>query len=99
MLCLHAVADEDGHPLENEEESGVRLCHFGVRSLRHVSKVNSTIVHETSLRYVQTAPDDLQWQIYRHEFDEVIATTKSSPVPDGMPHSLYRCAGGLGSLF
>ena len=26
MLCLHAVTDEDGHSLENEDESGSRLC-------------------------------------------------------------------------
>ena len=26
MLCLHAVTDEDGHPLVNEDESGRRLC-------------------------------------------------------------------------
>ena len=26
MLCLHAVTDEDCHALENEDESGRRLC-------------------------------------------------------------------------
>ena len=26
VLCLSAVTDEDGHPLENEDESGRRLC-------------------------------------------------------------------------
>ena len=26
VLCLHAVTDEDGHPLEDEDESGRRLC-------------------------------------------------------------------------
>ena len=28
MLCLHAVTDEDSHPLENEDESGRRLCEY-----------------------------------------------------------------------
>ena len=28
MLCLHALTDEDGHPLENEDESGRRLCEY-----------------------------------------------------------------------
>ena len=28
MLCLHAVTDENGHPLENEDESGRKLCEF-----------------------------------------------------------------------
>ena len=34
------------------------------------------------------------------EFDEMIATKKEpAPGPDGIPHSIYRCAGGLGSHF
>ena len=60
MLCLHAVTDEDGHPLENEDESGRRLCeHWGtifearIESERHHC-------HETMLRYVQKAPDDIR---------------------------------------
>ena len=28
MLCLHALTDEDGHPLENEDESGRRLSEY-----------------------------------------------------------------------
>ena len=28
MLCLNAVTDEDGHSLENEDESGRRLCEY-----------------------------------------------------------------------
>ena len=32
---------------------------------------------ETILLYVQTAPGDIQWQIDRHEFDEIIATIPS----------------------
>ena len=28
MHCLHAVTDEDGHPLEDENESSVKLCTF-----------------------------------------------------------------------
>ena len=27
-LCLHAVTDEDGHPLESEDESVRMLCEF-----------------------------------------------------------------------
>ena len=44
MLCLHAVTDEDGHPLENEDESG----RIGARSLRRVSKANGTIARRLS---------------------------------------------------
>ena len=28
VLCLGAVTDEEGHPLENEDESGRRLCEY-----------------------------------------------------------------------
>ena len=48
MLCLHAVTDEDGHPLENEDESGRRLVNIGVRSLRPVSKAHGTIAMRPS---------------------------------------------------
>ena len=56
--------------------------------------------HETILQYVQTAPDDVRWQMDRHEFDEMIATkTESAPGPDGISYSLHRCAGRLGAQF
>ena len=29
LLTLSAVTDEEGHPLENEDESGSRLCEYG----------------------------------------------------------------------
>ena len=76
MLCLHAVKDEDGHSLENEDESGRRLCEYWstvfearVEGERHHS-------HEFILRYVQKAPDDIRWEIDRGEFDELLATKK-----------------------
>ena len=28
LLCLSVVTDEDGNPLENEDESGRRLCEY-----------------------------------------------------------------------
>ena len=30
MLRLSAVTDQEGHPLENEDESGRRLCEYWV---------------------------------------------------------------------
>ena len=49
---------------------------------------------ETILRYVQKGPDDIRWEIDRNEFDELISTKKESASgPDGIPKSLYRCAG------
>ena len=73
LLCLHAVADEDCHLLENEDESGRRLWgtmfQAGIEGKRHHC-------HETILQYVQKAPDDIRWKIDRNEFDELTATKK-----------------------
>ena len=90
MLCLHAVTDEDGHPLENEDESGRRYCEYWgsifqvrVEGPRHHQ-------HEHILRYVQRAPDDIRWTIDRAEFDELMALKKdSAPGPDGIPHGVH----------
>ena len=99
MLCLTAVTDEDGHPLENEDESGRRRCECGsifqarVEGPRHHQ-------HEEILRYVQQAPDDTRWTIDQAEFDDLLTLKKdSAPGPDGIPYGAYRCAWGLGSKF
>ena len=56
--------------------------------------------HETILQHVQTALDDIQWQIDRHELHEMMATKEeSAPCPDGIPKSICRCGGVLGSQF
>ena len=94
VLCLSAVTDEEGHPLENEDESVRRLCEYWrtvfqarVDGLRHHQ-------YEDILRFVQKAPDDIPWTIDRTEFDELIAMRKdSAPGPDGIPYGACRCAG------
>ena len=99
MLCLNAVTDEDGHLPENEDESGRKLCEHWSKILEVRVEGERHHCQETIFRYVQTAPD-IQCQIDRHDFDEIMATKKeSAPSPDGTPYSLYRCAGGLGSMF
>ena len=98
MLCLHAVTDEDGHPLENEDESGRRLCDYWSKIFEARIEGERHHCHEIILGCVQKAPDDIRWEIDRNEFDELMATKKeSAPGPDGIPYSLYRCAGGLDS--
>ena len=100
MLCLHAVTDEDGHPLENENESRRRLCEYGCTTFQ--ARVEGERHHclETILSYGQRAPDNICWEIDRNEFDELSAIKKEcAPGPDGIPFGLYRCAGGLGSRF
>ena len=100
MLCLHAVTDEDGHSLENEDESGRRLCEYWGTIFEARIEGDRHYCHETILRYVQKAPDDMRWEIDRNEFDELMATKKeSAPGPDEIQKCLYRCAGGLGFMF
>ena len=97
MLCLHAVTDKDGHPLENEDES---LCEYWAKIFEARIEGERHHCHEIILGYVQKAPDDIRWEIDRHEFDELMATKwESAPGPDGIPYSICRCAGGLGSEF
>ena len=76
MLCFHAVTDEDGHPLESEDESGMRLCDYWCKIFETRVEGAQHHCHETILKYVQTALDDIQWQIDRFEFDEKNATEK-----------------------
>ena len=100
MLCLLAVTDENGHPLEDEDESGMKLCNcwgkvfeLHIQEERHHS-------HQTILDYVQRAPDDIQWQSDQFEFDEMMATMIEPALgPDEIPKSIFWCAGGLGSQF
>ena len=85
MLCLHAVTDEDGHSLENEDESDRRLCEYRSTIFDGRIEVERHHCHETILRYVQKAPDDIRWKIDRNEFDELMATKKNPlQVPTGI---------------
>ena len=98
MLCLHVVTDEEGHPLEDEDESGRRLCTCWCRVFE--PRTENERHHETILEKVQKAPEDIQWKIDKQGFDEMIATKNESvPGPDGIPYGIYRCAGGSGSRF
>ena len=100
MLCLHTVTDKDGHPLENEDESGSRSCEYWRTIFQARVEGQRHHHYENILRYVQKAPDDIRWEIDRNEFDELMATKKeSAPGLEGISYSQYRCAGGLGSQF
>ena len=94
MLCLSAVTDEDGHPLEIEDESGRRLCEYSGSIFQAHIEGPRHHQYENILRYVQEAPDDIRWTIDRTEFDELIALKKdSAPGPDGIPYGALKCAG------
>ena len=97
MLGLHAVTDEDGHPLENEDESGRRLCEYWGTIFQARVEGQRHHHYENILRYVQKAPDNIRWEIDKNEFDELMAAKKeSAPGPDGISYSLYRYAGCIG---
>ena len=100
MLCLHAITDEDGHPLEDEDESGGMHCEYGGTSFHARAEPPRHRQYDEVLRYIQKAPVDMYWTIGHTSFDELIAVKKdSAPGPDGIPYGVYRCAGGLGAHF
>ena len=88
MLCLLAVTDEDSNTLEDEDESGMKHCTYWGKVFE-------------SRTEVQKAPDDIQWEIDKREFDEMMATKQESgPGPDRIRYNFYRHAGGwLGFQF
>ena len=76
MLCFHVVTDEDGHPLENEDESGRILCEYWCKIFEERVEGERHHCHETLLGYFQKALDEKQWEIAKNEFDEIMATQK-----------------------
>ena len=92
MLCLHAVTDQEGHPLE--DESGMFSCTQWCKIFESRTEGEQHPAHETILEFCT------KWTIDKQEFDEMIVTQEeSAPGPDGIPYGIYRCAGGLGSSF
>ena len=81
MLCLLAATDEDGHPLENGDESGRRPCDYW--STIFQARAEGPRHHQ-----YENIPDDIRWVIDKNEFDELMAAEKdSTPAPDGIPYS------------
>ena len=100
VLPLSAVNDEEGLTLENEDESGRRLCEYWGNIFQARQEGPRHLHQEEILRFVQQAPDDINWTPDQVEFDDLFASKKdSAPGPDGIPYGIYRCAGGLGSKF
>ena len=96
MLCLHAVTGDEGRPIDDEDESGRRLCAYWDRIFEARIKDERHNEYETILDHVQRAPEDMQWTVVKREFDEMLATKRESVLgPDGIPCSIYRCAGGV----
>ena len=99
-LLLSAVTDEEDHPLENEDESGRRLCENCGTISQAREEGPRHYQHEEILRYVQQAHDDINWTFDQAEYGDLLALKKdSAPGPHRIPNGVYRCAGGLGLKF
>ena len=59
MLCLSAVTDEDCHSLENDDESGRRLCEYWGRLEQHL--VQAKYVRATHFTK-RTTRGKLMWE-------------------------------------
>ena len=82
------------------DDSGRRLCEYWRNIFQARQEGPMHFQHEEILRFVQQAPDDINWALDQAEFDDLFASKKdSAPGPDGIPYGVYRCAGGLGSKF
>ena len=96
MLCFHAVIDEDGHPLEDEDESDTRMCSYCCKIFE--SRNEDERHHARIFEHVLKAPDDFQWESDEREFYVTIAAKKeSSTGPDGIPKKNLQVR--LGSQF
>ena len=99
MLGLHGVTNESGHFQEDEHESGMRPCTCWCKIFEARADGERHFCHETLLRYVQKAAGDKQWEIDTHEFDDMMATKKFAPGPEGFSIVSTGERQGLGSQF
>ena len=91
VLSLSALTDDEGHPLENDDEFGRRLCDYWGTIFQAREEGPRHRQHEEILRYVQHAPDDISWTTDQAKFDDLLALKKdSAPEPDGIPYGIYR---------
>ena len=99
-LTTHAISNADDVSSFHQDEAARRLCQHwgGMFSARGTSIPNGWA--QTMLALVQLAPPDLIWNIGSDRFEEHLASKReSAPGPDGLPYSVYRSAGGIGSKF
>ena len=94
-LCLHAVTDEDGHPLENEDESGRRPSEYWGKIFDARVEGERHHCQETILRHVRTAP----WPHKRNLFlahtlptVEKALMLKSPPMKSTLCCFMYPCS-------
>ena len=90
VLSLSADTDEEGHPLDNEDDSGRRLCEYWGTIFQAREEGPRHHQHEDILRFVQHAPDDIPLDCTdKTEFDDLLALKEgSAPDPDGIPYGV-----------
>ena len=77
VLTLSAVTDEECHTLENEDDSGGRLCEYWRSIFQHREEGPRHLHHEEIFRLVQQAPDDINGTIDQAEFDDFLTLKKT----------------------
>ena len=66
---------KDGHHLEDEDESGMRVSTYRSKVFKSpTSRASGTLPTRFILDCVQRAPDDIQWEVDKREFDAVMVT-------------------------
>ena len=84
--------------VKTEDDSGRRLCEYWGTIFQAREEGPRHHQHEEILRFVQQAPDGINWTIDQAEFDDLLSLKKNSALgSDGIPSGVYRYAGGLGS--
>ena len=70
LLCPHAVTDEEGRPLEDENWSGTRLCSYWAEIFEARQEDEQHSLHETIFRHMQKAPNNTQRDHGQTIFDD-----------------------------
>ena len=85
-------------PSKNEDVTDRRLCELWCTVLEARIGGDRHHCHETFLRYVQKAHDDIRWETDRR-ISWTLGHKKESASGSGIPYSFWRLAGGTGSQF
>ena len=77
-LTLSVVTAEEDDPLENEDESGRRLCEY-LRTIFQAREEGPRHHQDDEIsRIVQQAPDDINLTVDNAEFDDLLALKKET---------------------
>ena len=99
-LTITAVSDADNVPIFDPGGVAHRLRQHGGGILGARSTDIPDDQAQVKTSSAQPVPRNLTWSIDLHEIFKLIASMReSAPGPDGLPYSVYSCAGCLGAKF